>query len=191
MTYNTKNTKRKIYSAGKIANVVTLIVLLMFVLYVLIHALFNIYTAMDYEDYKGGIKYEVNSGIVTFHATAPIEYCSYSGGLLYNTESDYYDMENGIEYRSWYIESKAALRGKMFNVEENVRVSDYSLSVNGDTLYFGDTKLLENTAETEDRVELRINRVYYKNSDGSLVLLWSLDGDVPETDTETDADTGK
>lgn len=178
MTYYRNGTKRKTYSAKKIANLVTLIILLLFVLFIILYLILNIPTAMDYDDYEGGIRAEVNSGVVTFRATAPAEHCSYSGGLIHNADSDYYDMENGIEYRSWYIEGQASLMGKLFGVEEGVRVSMFSLGDDGDSLRYGKTELYGEPKDAGKYLELRINRVYYKNSDGSFVLLWSLDGDA-------------
>lgn len=179
MTYGYENNtnKRKI-TLGGVTNFITLSALTIFVLFAVAYLLFFIPKAMDYGDIEGGIRYEITDGVITFHANAPIKHTAYRGGLIHDAEHDYIDLQHKIEYRSWYIEGETTTWGRLFGMTENAQFSQFSLSADGDNLCFGDVQLYKTPEGVESYLDLRINRVYYKNSDGSLVLLWSLDGDV-------------
>ncbi len=160
----------------KIFNLISLLALLIFVLAVVLYVCLFIKKPLEYEELEGGIRTRVNGTTVTFVATAPTKHVSYSGGIMRNAAEDYYDIENGIEYRSFYIEGKAALWGKLFSVEENIRVSSFSVNTDGSGIRSNETDLYKTPEDGTDQLKTRINRIYYKNSDGTTVLIWSLDG---------------
>ncbi len=159
----------------KIFNLISLLALLIFVLAVVLYVCLFIKKPLEYEEIKGGIHTKIDGGVVTFVATAPTKYVSYSGGIMRNASEDYYDIKNGIEYRSFYIEGEAALWGKLFSVEANSRVSSFSLKSDGSGIRSNDEELYKATDEGKGQLQTCINRIYYKNSDGTAMLIWSLD----------------
>lgn len=162
----------------KIFSLISLIGLTIFVFAVVLYVCLFIKKPLEYGEIEGGIRTKVAGGVVTFVATAPTKYVSYSGGIMRNASEDYYDIENGIEYRSFYFEGEAALWGKLFSVESNARVSSFSLKSDGSGIRSNDEELYEAPEEGTGQLQTCINRVYYKNSDGTAVLIWSLDAAI-------------